>query len=350
MKHRRVKQRHTESAIHPSRRRDRPRWVTAVFFMMCMIVLLGAFASRNNLLYWFVGMAIGTVLAHGFAAGPPMMRILLGRVDIPDMTERGRPAAAHVEVISQNRFRTARAIRIEIDLVGRDGRRVVARGGLAAIGPGDAIRVPVDLRLERRGVYDVAKIRLVTTFPFGLSKKQLDFAASGRVVCAPSDAALADADRVLLQRSAARHAADVQPGDIREYVRGDPRRLIAWRASARARRPLVRDFETQRSQRLWIRCHAPRAPLIARDADAEQMLDRAAAIGKHAAQLSYQVGVLHEPTGTRTIDPNGLRWIVTLSELGDRDDLVAGPGPRPGDLIIDVTSHGSSPSSREASA
>ncbi len=323
----------------PARRRDRPRIVTGVFFLMCMVVLLGAFASRNNLLYWFVGMAIGAVLAHGFTAGPPMMRIVLGRVDIPDLVERGREAVVRVEVASRNRFRVARAIRIEVELRGTHGTRTTAHGGLSAIGPGEIVRVPIALSVDRRGVYDLASVRLKTTFPFGLSTKELVFLPPGRLVCSPSDAAIGRAERLLLHRAAARHAADSELGDIREYVPGDPRRLIAWRASARARRLLVRDLEANRSRRLWIRCHAPRRALADREPAAEQMLDRAVAIGKHAAELGYQVGVRHEPTGTRVIDRAGSRWLVTLAELGDAEGLTHGPGPRPGDLIVDVTSH-----------
>ncbi|MEO1715875.1 MAG: DUF58 domain-containing protein [Planctomycetota bacterium] len=331
---------HTLAAtpLRPVRRRDRPRVLTAVFFVMCMVVLLGAFASRNNLLYWFVGMAIGAVLAHGFAAGPPMMKVMLGRVDLPHTVERDRSKAVRIEVVSQNRFRVARAILIELELVGSDGHRISAKGGLAAIGPGETAQVSLDLAIERRGVYDLASIRLKTTFPFGLSTKELVFTPRGRVVCVPSDAGLSGTERRLLQQPAVRHAADTDLGDIREYVRGDPRRLIAWRASARARRPLVRDLEVNRSRRLWIRCESPNHSLAQREADAEAMLDRAAAIGKHAAELSYQVGVIHHASRTRTVDPSGGRWLVTLAELGDRTDMADGSGPLPGDLVVDLSS------------
>lgn len=332
----------TDPLLKPVRRRDRPRTVTGVFFVMCMVVLLGAFASRNNLLYWFVGMALGAVLAHGFTAGPPMMRILLGGIDLPAMIERGRSATARIEVVSTNRIRTARAIKVELELVGSDGHRHIARAGLTAVGPGQRFRVPIDLTLERRGAYELAAVRLKTTFPFGLSTKELVFHPAGRLVCAPSDSGIADAERRLLQRSAAQHAADTDLGDIREYVRGDPRRLIAWRATARARRPLVRDLQVNRSRRLWIRCRAESSALAGREPKAEAMLDRAAAIGKHAAELSYHVGVLHEQSGTRAMDVAGLRWMVTLAELGDRAGDASGPGPKPGDLIVDVAPGGSS--------
>ncbi|MEL6497789.1 MAG: DUF58 domain-containing protein [Planctomycetota bacterium] len=322
--------------LRPIRRKDRPRVVTGVFFVMCMVVLLGAFASRNNLLYWFVGMAIGAVLAHGLTAGPPMMRVFLGRVDVPRRFERGQSKAARLQVMSRNRFRVARAIHAQLDLVGSDGGRVTARGGLAAISPGETTVITMNLEIQRRGVYEIDSVRLKTTFPFGLSTKELVFRPGGRVVCSPSDAGISSSERRQLQQPATRHAADTDLGDIREYVRGDPRRLIAWRAAARARRPLVRDHQFNRSRKLWIRCRSPRPPLLRREPHAEAMLDRAAAIGKHAAQLNYQVGILHEPSGTRTIAQGGVGWLDTLASLGDSTGIREGAGPQPGDLIVDV--------------
>ncbi|MEL7482782.1 MAG: DUF58 domain-containing protein [Planctomycetota bacterium] len=324
----------SESVHLPVRRLDRPRWVTAVFFLMCMVVLLGAFASRNNVLYWFVGMAIGAVLVHGFTAGPPMMKIVLGTVDVPEMVERGRSGTARIEVVSRNRWRTARAIRIVVDLVGAGGHRACLEGGLTVIGRGETIRVPLDCTLDRRGGYDIESVRLMTTFPFGLSRKELRFECPGRIVCVPSDAGIDQGERRQLQRSAAAQSAEAQLGDIREYVPGDPRRLIAWRATARARRPLVRDLDSQRSRRIWIRCDAPSSSLAAREPAAEQVLDRAVAIGKHAAELGFRVGVLHAESGTRIMDPGGSQWLRVLAELGDRDDLVVGTGPAPGDAIV----------------
>lgn len=323
----------------PVRRLDRPRWVTALFFLMCMVVLLGAFASRNNVLYWFVGMAIGAVLVHGFTAGPPMMKIVLGAIDLPDMIERGRSGTARIEVVSRNRWRTARAIRIVVDLVGPGGYRARFDGGLTVIGPGESVHVPLDCTLDRRGAYNIETVRLLTTFPFGLSRKELRFKPLSRIVCVPSDAGIEQAERRHLHRSAAVHSAETQLGDIREYVPGDPRRLIAWRATARAGRPLVRELDAQRSRRLWFRFDAPTSSLAARDPASEQMLDRAVAAGKHAVKLGFQIGVLHAQSGTRIMDPGGSRWLGVLAELGDRTDLAAGASPAPGDAIIDLAAN-----------
>ncbi len=326
----------TDRLLRPTHRRDRPRWVTAVFFFMCMVVLLGAFASKNNLLYWFVGMALGAVLAHGFTAGPPMMRVFLGGIGLPETIARGHDAVARVTLVSRNRWRTARGLRIELEFRGHDGAVLLGRAGLAGLSPGETGQVEVSVHADRRGVYELHAVRVVTLFPFGLSSKKLIFEPGGRMVCVPDAASAGRGHQRMLASRVLQRALDVEPADLREYVPGDPRRLIAWRSSARARRLMVRDFESARNRRIWLRCDVPSQDLLQRADRAERVLDRAAAIGREAARHNYSVGVLHEPTGTRVIESGGQRWIYALAELGDRDGVTVGAAPRPDDLILDI--------------
>lgn len=324
------------NAAAPRQRRDRPRVLTGVFFLMCSVVLFGAFASRNNLLYWFVGMAIGAVLVHGLTAGPPMMKILLGGIRLPESIARNERGSVRVVLVSTNTRRIARALRIELVLRSAGGRQIVARGGMAAIGPGETVSVPLALEPRQRGIYEVVSLRVATTFPFGLSRKELRFDVEGELVCPPNESELAPAEQRSLRADMTRRGADTQPAEIREYVRGDPRRLIAWRASARAQRLLVRDLESERGKNLWLRLHGTTAEYRSREPAAERALDRAMAFGRIAAEMRYRVGVVHEDSGTRALLPGTAGWVTTLAGIGDRTGLVVGPKVGREDIVIDL--------------
>jgi uncharacterized protein (DUF58 family) len=107
-------------------------------------------------------------------------------------------------------------------------------------------------RYDRRGVYPLPDIRLVTSFPFGLIECSRGVSDGSEIVVYP---------RVLPARTALIEQAEgradilktsVGDGDeffsLREYVPGDDLRRVAWKASARSSSLLVRDLERQTSR------------------------------------------------------------------------------------------------------
>jgi len=98
----------------------------------------------------------------------------------------------------------------------------------------------------RRGWYDPGRVRLSTIRPLGLARAWSWLRPDIRLLVYPAldaeapplPAALGDGD------SARTRSQGEQPHHLREYRHGDSQRQVAWKASARADRLLVREYES----------------------------------------------------------------------------------------------------------
>ena len=123
----------------------------------------------------------------------------------------------------------------------QDGAR--ADFGLAA---GEEPEVQLDIPTTHRGWLSPGRMRLSTLRPFGLARAWSWLRPDTRLLVYPTPevnapalpAALGDGD------SPRSRAHGEQPHHLREYRAGDMPRQIAWKASARADKLLVREYES----------------------------------------------------------------------------------------------------------
>jgi uncharacterized protein (DUF58 family) len=117
---------------------------------------------------------------------------------------------------------------------------------VARVNPSSSATASCAVVPARRGQYQFNALRVWTTFPFGLTRKSVVLAKPQRVLVRPGTPSVRlplasiktdRPDRVLTgQRD--------REGEffaLRDYLPGDPVRSIAWRASARAARPVIRE-------------------------------------------------------------------------------------------------------------
>jgi uncharacterized protein (DUF58 family) len=110
----------------------------------------------------------------------------------------------------------------------------------------EEVEVTLDLITHRRGWLELPRMRLSTLRPFGLARSWSWMRPNTRLLVYPAldptapplPEALGDGD------SPRTRAHGEQPHHLREYRRGDMPRQIAWKASARADRLLVREYES----------------------------------------------------------------------------------------------------------
>jgi uncharacterized protein (DUF58 family) len=108
------------------------------------------------------------------------------------------------------------------------------------------VEVALDLITHRRGWLEMGRLRLSTLRPLGLARAWSWLRPDTRVLVYPTPEptapplpeALGDGD------SPRTRAQGEQPHHLREYRPGDMPRQIAWKASARADRLLVREYES----------------------------------------------------------------------------------------------------------
>lgn len=111
--------------------------------------------------------------------------------------------------------------------------------------PEEPLRAVLALPTERRGLLTLPRIRVWTRWPYGLFRAwswlnpQIELLVYPRAE--PNAVPLPQGGRDA-QRSRAQPLGE-EFGSLREYRASDPRRLIAWKASARADRLLVREPE-----------------------------------------------------------------------------------------------------------
>jgi uncharacterized protein (DUF58 family) len=142
-------------------------------------------------------------------------------------------------------------LKLRFDAIGaRDRPGLQLLAGDAQVGfdlhADEEVEVTLDLITRRRGWLELGRMRLSTLRPLGLARAWSWMRPTTRLliypaldpVAPPLPEALGDGD------SPRTRAFGEQPHHLREYRQGDMPRQIAWKASARADRLLVREYES----------------------------------------------------------------------------------------------------------
>ena len=122
------------------------------------------------------------------------------------------------------------------------------------LAPGERGEMVIALPTQRRGWQSPGRLRLSTLRPFGLARAWSWLRPDTRLLVYPTP----EAEAVPLpdhgvdgQSRRTRNHGD-QPHHLREYRAGDGQRQIAWKASARADRLMVREYEATAQRELEL--------------------------------------------------------------------------------------------------
>ena len=239
--------------------RDIRAWRRLSFTRGGAFFTLGAFAigfaainTGNNLLYLLLGAMLGTVAVSGWLSEQTIRGVHVAR-RVPRGVPVGAEAVIQYEVTSRKSRMTSWAL--EFSEEGLGGRGFVAR-----LGPDETATATSRNVFGHRGIYLLDALTIGTDFPFGLFRKERDVRIPDELVIWPRT------DRVVRtpswgagrrrQRNESVPALAAGPrGEyrgLREYRPGDDPRDIHWRSSARLAVPVVREYDQEAAEAVWI--------------------------------------------------------------------------------------------------
>ncbi|MGQ0814363.1 MAG: DUF58 domain-containing protein [Gemmatimonadota bacterium] len=225
---------------------------TGVLFTAGVIALgFATLNTGNNLLYLLLGALLGLIVVSGWLSEQAVRGLRIVRRTPRGMA--GEPLSLTYEVTNSKRRLPSLALEFR-----EVGAPITAFLPLVAAGKTAVARTDVSFRL--RGVYRLHRFVIGTSFPFGLFVKERDVAFPGTIVVWPRT------DRVVreplrsgtrMRRGGAAPAMTSAGGrgefrSLRPYQRGDDPRDVHWRTSARYSEPVVREYERDATETLWL--------------------------------------------------------------------------------------------------
>jgi uncharacterized protein (DUF58 family) len=270
----------------------RLRFTRAGVFFTCGVIALGlaTLNTGNNLLYLLLGGLLGLIVVSGWLSEQAIRHVRIVRRT--PHGSAGEPLTFSYEVHNGKR----RLPTLALELREADAPIV---GFLPMVAAGRSAFARAEVTFRRRGVYRLHRFTLSTTFPFGLFIKERDVVFPGSVVVWPrSDLPVREARKAgaRARRSSAEAAALAGGrGDyrsLRPYTPGDDPRDVHWRSTARYAQPVVREYERDAAETLWLAIELRTAQLEA----AETAIETAASLAARAIGRGERVALVTNDT------------------------------------------------------
>ncbi|MBX7259401.1 MAG: DUF58 domain-containing protein [Candidatus Hydrogenedentes bacterium] len=261
-----------------------------VFLVTAVLILLAAWNTGNNLYYLLFGSLASFVLVSAFLSGYSLRKLHI---------EREAPAAAHrdeafaLTIRIENRRRILPSISVRVENADAPG---VSIGYVMAIPGKHTAIVRTNGKFEKRGVYELPDIVLVTSFPFGLIESRRRIRDPHEIVVYPRVHAVRTA--VVEKSRATGEIPQISRGagdeffSLRDYIPGDDLRHIAWRASARSGTLLVKELEKQATRRVVFVFDSRRVDLPDFDDHFEQAIELVASLAQSLLNRQYAVALV----------------------------------------------------------
>jgi len=283
-----------------------------VYCSMMMFMGLAAMNSQASLLFGVFGLMIGILLVAGFISKVVLRRLLLHRV-LPELAVVGQPTTVLYEFNNTKRFWPS----LSVSLAELDGAEAFTRQPQSYLLHAAAkmmAAVPIEVIPKRRGLHEMSRYQLSTSFPFGFIKRAVMRDQKDLMLVYP---ALAQVDPKLLAmcQSSDTSGATMRPRrggqdefyGVKEHRAGENPRHIYWRRSARTGVLVAKEMTQVAPPRLVILVDTfieADQRSIAQQAEIERAIAMAASLASHALEAGLSVGLLARmPEGWTTLAP-----------------------------------------------
>ena len=223
---------------------------TWYYLVVLGVVLGGAFLREVNLLFVFAGMLTGPLLLNWRMVGSSLAKLSIKR-KLPNGVCAGDPLVGHLEVTNSRRKLGSWAITVTDSLRRNGDDAVQPQTFIPFVGGRQTVEGTYRCRLAYRGRYEVGPFELKTRFPFGLFERTTIVGKPESLIVFPrlgrlSQRWLAQHHESFEGKEQARQRNSRVEGEfygVRDWRKGDSRRSIHWRSSARRGSWVVRQFE-----------------------------------------------------------------------------------------------------------
>jgi len=279
----------------------RLRLTRAGWLFLGLAVLLGTtllagsrgMRDQSALVFIVLGSMFGA-LAASLILAKRMAEAVGVRREVPSRVWQDQ--TVHFGYYISNRRRMGSCLGMSVEEVSPEGIQS-ASGYCVHLPPRALFRAGARFAANRRGRIDLARLRVWTSFPFGLVKAQREIDLPASLVVWPARGGL----RLPLLRGGAAEVSSSAPSRVtggqdeffglREYRTDDNPRWIHWRKSAGRTKPVVRQMARPLPEILWVVLDTRSEP---DDESSVQVVERsirfAATLIDHAFARGYQVG------------------------------------------------------------
>jgi uncharacterized protein (DUF58 family) len=231
-----------------------------VLIALAMGVGMAAYNSASNILFITLSLLLGCLILSGVLSWLNF-RGLAWRLEVDSPMRAGRAHRATLFLRNEKRLLPTQSLAFEVsNTSGAKPRQLRLRERLD---PQGEARLDWTVCPARRGVERVELAFVGSLFPFGFLRKSLAGEASCDVLVWPAPVAyrrfpVAAWRRVQPGEPVARSGQNGDLLTLRNYQAGDSHRQIHWKASARLRKLVVRQFSTDSEEAfvLWLRTTA----------------------------------------------------------------------------------------------
>jgi uncharacterized protein (DUF58 family) len=230
---------------------------------MLVIVALGigsaAYNTSSNILFMTLSLILSSLVLSGVLSWINF-RCLTWRLHAPEHLQVGELGVTEVVLENAKRIFPSMSLvfRLSCSLVGVSRRLYLKE----AISAGAASSLEWTITPTERGPLELRLEGVESKFPFGFLLKTVGESVSETVLVWParkdySFAPLANGYRFRTGVSRRKAGSGSDLLNLRQYERGDPPRLIHWRATARMNKLMIRQLaqEGESGYRVWVSLH-----------------------------------------------------------------------------------------------
>ena len=262
-----------------------------IFVLITFFIGFAAINTSTNLLYLIMSMMLSFFIISGLLSTSTLRKIRVRRLAVRHISAR-EAATIPLEVANDKRWMFSYSLRIMDYLATGE---MVGVCYLSHIPPRSKTNITYRVFFPHRGIYKLARIRIVLRFPFGFFVRAIAVTQSQQILVYPQiidiRPLLESANVDLGEFESGRKGSGHSLYGLREYTPSDSARFIHWKVSARSNKIMLREFEKEEKKKITLIFNNSAALPISKDI--EELFENAviytASLAKYLIDREFQV-------------------------------------------------------------